>query len=59
MTLQLLHQVGHNSNWNVDSFERDKCGDGLILSPLHQNLPTVERLSPSTRAASILFAELS
>jgi hypothetical protein len=53
MTLQLLHQVGHNSNWNVDSFERDKCGDGLILSPLHQNLPTVERLSPSTRAASI------
>lgn len=53
MTLQLLHQVGHNSNWNIESFERDNCGDGLILSPLHQNLATVEKLSPTTRSASI------
>lgn len=53
MTLQLLHQVGHNSNWNIESFERDNCGDGLILSPLHQNLATVEKLNPSTRSASI------
>jgi hypothetical protein len=53
MSLQLLHQVGHNSNWNVESFERDSCGDGLILSPLHQNLPSVERLGPTTRSASI------
>lgn len=53
MALGLLHQVGHNSNWNVDSFERESCGDGLILSPLHQSKVTVERLSPTTRAASI------
>lgn len=53
MTLQLLHQVGHNSNWNVDSFEQDKCGDGLILSPLHQNIASVERLDPATRNASL------
>ena len=53
MTLQLLHQVGHNSNWNVESFTQDNCGDGLILSPLHQNLGTVERLGPTVRAASI------
>jgi hypothetical protein len=53
MALGLLHQVGHNSNWNVDSFERDSCGDGLILSPLHQAMGTVERLAASTRAASI------
>lgn len=53
MPLGLLHQVGHNSNWNVESFERESCGDGLILSPLHQARATVERLSASTRAASI------
>ncbi len=53
MALQLMHQVGHNSNWNIESFQQDKCGDGLILSPLHQNQTTVENLGPTTRSASI------
>lgn len=53
MALGLLHQVGHNSKWNVDSFEKDDCGDGLILSPLHQAMGTVEKLSFETRASSI------
>ncbi|MES2242744.1 MAG: hypothetical protein V4639_07700 [Pseudomonadota bacterium] len=53
MALGLLHQVGHNSNWNVESFENESCGDGLILSPLHQAMATVERLGARTRAASI------
>lgn len=53
MTLGLLHQVGHNSNWNVESFQTDGCGDGLILSPLHQAKATVEKLPYATRAASI------
>lgn len=53
MTLGLLHQVGHNSKWNVDSFEEELCGDGLILSPLHQSMATVELLQATTRAASI------
>lgn len=53
MALGLLHQVGHNSKWNVDSFEKENCGDGLILSPLHQAMATVEKLPAKTRAASI------
>jgi hypothetical protein len=53
MALGLLHQVGHNSNWNIESFEKESCGDGLILSPLHQAMANVERLGPETRAASI------
>lgn len=53
MGLQLFHQVGHNSSWNVDSFQQDRCGDGLILSPLHQNSSIVERLDPTTKSASI------
>jgi hypothetical protein len=47
------HQVGHNANWNVDSFEKDGCGDGLILSPVHQGPQVIEKLSAATRKASI------
>ncbi|MDM0039160.1 hypothetical protein QTH89_22180 [Variovorax sp. J22G21] len=53
MALQLLHQVGHNSNWNVDSLQDLGLGDGLILSPLHQNIAAVEKLKPETRATSL------
>lgn len=53
MPIGLLHQVGHNSKWNVDSFEVDGCGDGLIISPLHQARNKVEELSAATRAASM------
>lgn len=53
MSVYVYHQVGHNSNWNVDSFEKDGCGDGLILSPVHQAPSVIERLSEATRSASI------
>lgn len=53
MPIGLLHQVGHNSNWNVESFEKEGCGDGLILSPLHQAMGKVEELSKATKAASL------
>lgn len=53
MSLGLLHQVGHNSSWNVESFEEESCGNGLILSPLHQAMTTIARLNAATRAASI------
>ncbi len=53
MSLGLLHQVGHNSNWNVESFESESCGDGLVLSPLHQAKASIDRLSAATRSVSI------
>lgn len=53
MPMELLHQVGHNASWNVSSFQDENCGDGLILSPLHQAKPIVEALQPATRAASL------
>lgn len=53
MELQVFHQVGHNANWNVESFEYDGCGDGLILSPLHQNFTSITKLGPTTRSSSI------
>lgn len=53
MSLRLLHQVGHNAKWNIDSFEDEGCGNGLILSPLHQSKDSVEKLGVNTRAASM------
>ncbi len=53
MGLRLLHQVGHNAKWNIQSFEDEKCGHGLILSPLHQSMNSVERLNETTLSASL------
>lgn len=53
MTFEIFHQVGHNSIWSMQSFKDDKCGDGLILSPVHQEHSSVEKLSKEIRAASM------
>lgn len=53
MTLKLYHQVGHNPNWNKESFVDDACGDGLILSPVHQDRSQIDKLSVKIRRASI------
>lgn len=53
MSLRLLHQVGHNAKWNIDSFQDEGCGHGLILSPLHQSKDSVEKLDAHTRASSM------
>lgn len=52
MTTELFHQVGHNANWNIDSFSEGH-GNGLILSPVHQPRAAIEKLDPDIRAASI------
>lgn len=53
MAIRVYHQNGHNTTWNVDSFEKEECGDGLIFSPVHQPQSSIERLSDATRSASI------
>ncbi|ENM5768417.1 hypothetical protein V4V48_000037 [Vibrio mimicus] len=37
MAIKLIHQAGHNSNWNRDSFTKDKVGSGIIYSPVHED----------------------
>ncbi len=54
MTVKLLHQVGHCSNWNIDSFSLDSCGDGLILSPVHQSATQIESLNPELKKRAFL-----
>src|SRR2546428_7127745 len=53
MAAKLLHQCGHNTNWNIDSMIDDDCGDGLILSPVHKKHDDVRSLKKNIKARSI------
>src|SRR3569623_32642 len=53
MSISLYHQVGHNPNWNLESYQDDGCGDGLILSPVHQNIEAIKKLSPAIKKCSL------
>ena len=52
MTNSIYHQCGHNHNWNKESLVDDECGAGLIISPIHQNRNSVEKISKDIRAKS-------
>ena len=52
--LSLYHQVGHNAKWNIDSMEKDGCGDGLIYSPVHQPSTNIDKLSDDVKKVSFL-----
>lgn len=53
MSVRIYHQVGHFHAWNTSSFLKDKCGDGLILSPVHQNFSTVSALDAAIKTHSL------
>ncbi|HFB66061.1 MAG TPA: hypothetical protein ENJ60_11045 [Aeromonadales bacterium] len=53
MAIKIYHQVGHFSNWNIESYTNDKCGDGLIFSPLHQNKSQLEKIDDKLKAHSL------
>ncbi len=53
MKIPLYHQVGHNSNWNLESYQDDGCGDGLIFSPVHQNYESIKRLPAHIKSCSL------
>ncbi|MFW6130024.1 MAG: hypothetical protein ACOC56_02495 [Atribacterota bacterium] len=33
--MEVYHQTGHNSIWNIESFTEDNAGSGLIFSPVN------------------------
>ncbi len=53
MGIRIYHQVGHNPNWNIESFTDDKCGDGLIFSPVHQPLQKLQQINIAIRKRSV------
>lgn len=53
MTLKVIHQTGHNFNWNLDAIEEDNCGDSLIFSPVHQSPKQIAKVSDALRSESL------
>ena len=53
MAVKLFHQCGHNTSWNTASFTEDKCGDGLILSPVHKKYGDVQSLDKALKSHAI------
>ncbi len=53
MTFQIFHQVGHNAIWNLDSYIDDKCGTGLIFSPVHQKKTDIENIDINIKRESL------
>ncbi len=49
MSIKVLHQCGHITKWNIESFEEDRCGDGLILSPVHCTISQIDKLNQSIK----------
>lgn len=52
MALRIYHQVGHFPVWNTASFVSDNCGDGLVLSPVHQTFDVIAALDPKIKTRS-------
>lgn len=53
MTLEVYHQLGHNSVWNIDSLQSEGCGDGVILSPRNMERSKVESLESTIKTKAI------
>lgn len=53
MSLRLFHQSGHCANWNRDSFEKDRVGNGIIFSPVHETCANVSEYSKKLKSASL------
>ncbi|WP_426784939.1 hypothetical protein ACP3TB_11565 [Rahnella variigena] len=53
MAIKLLHQMGHNSIWNKDSFEKDGVGVGLCYSPVHETAKNINATKKQLKETSI------
>ena len=51
--MKLLHQCGHNTTWNIESYRDDNCGDGLIFSPVHEKRGRMDKFPVSIRRVSV------
>jgi hypothetical protein len=57
--MKILHQLGHNYIWNLDSYLKDKAGDGLIISPVDISLDELKhRFAPDVLRNSYFDPQL-
>ena len=51
--MRVLHQAGHNTVWNIKSYEEDNAGDGIIFSPVHYTVHNIEKVQKPTKQVSL------
>lgn len=51
--MRVLHQAGHNTIWNIDSFLEDEAGEGLIFSPVHSDYRKISNIDDSIKKCSL------
>jgi hypothetical protein len=49
----IYQQAGHNTVWNIDSFQDDSACDGIIFSPVHMPSSKLDKVSLSTKRSSL------
>lgn len=53
--MKILHQLGHNYIWNLDSLQDDTTGDGLIISPVDVSLEDLKKRFPQEVLSKSFF----
>lgn len=52
--MKVYHQTGHNYKWNLDSYQKDGSGDGLIFSPVNIESDRLEKINVNVRRNSFI-----
>ncbi len=55
--MKIYHQAGHNTNWNLESFAKDKTGDGIIFSPVHYSSVNIQKVEASIKKSSLFDSQ--
>lgn len=55
--LEVYHQCGNNTVWNIDSFTKDNVGNGLILSPSDIKKEDLEKLDSEIKKCSMFDSQ--
>jgi len=51
--MKILHQAGHNTSWNLESFQNENCGDGIIFSPVHYSMERLTKIDSKVKKVSL------
>ncbi len=51
--MEIYHQLGYNSIWNIESLNNDKTADGLIFAPRYINNKKILKLDANLKKTSI------
>lgn len=51
--MKLYHQAGFRTNWNLESFNDDETGNGLIFSPVHTKRDTLVKYDQNLKSSSL------